>query len=58
MKKRRRVTAVHVCLLDEQVRVKQAAVLKERAQEREWLHREQVVLSSRWYGAVGCCRYY
>ena len=27
--------------LDEQVRVKQAAMLKERAQEREWLHREQ-----------------
>jgi len=27
--------------LDEQVRTKQATVLKERAQEREWLHREQ-----------------
>ena len=28
-------------VLDEQVRVKQAIVLKERAQDREWLHREQ-----------------
>ena len=27
--------------LDEQIRVKQAAMLKERAQDREWLHREQ-----------------
>ena len=27
--------------LDEQVRVKQAIVIKERAQDREWLHREQ-----------------
>ena len=27
--------------LDEQIRVKQAAMLKERAQDREWLQREQ-----------------
>ena len=31
--------------LDEQIRVKQAAMLKERAQDREWLQREQARLS-------------
>ena len=28
--------------LDEQIRVKQAAMLKERAQEREWVEKEQM----------------
>ena len=31
--------------LDEQVRVKQAAMLKERAQEREWVQKEQARIS-------------